>query len=178
VTALPLLPFGLAVFLFGHSDGPPPATTGGFGEQTCHACHFDNPPHPPSEVLSLEAPPRFEPGENYLITVRITRKGIKSGGFQLSSRFTGTGDQAGSLQPLDGRTSLTSDETGSIFYIQHTREGQKLTGESEAKWQFSWQAPGRRAPVVMHVAANAANHDASELGDLIFTTELTIQPAK
>lgn len=126
----------------------------------------------------LDAPSSFEPGKDYVITVLLARKGMKSGGFQLSSRFSETGGQAGSLRPLDGRTSVTSKEAGSIFYIQHTREGQKLTGETEGKWQFQWQAPNRPAPVTMHVAANAANHDASEFGDSIHTRELTIPPAK
>ncbi len=55
---------------------------------------------------------------------------------------------------------------------------QKLTGAAEGKWQFQWEAPERRAPVVLHVAANAANQDDSEFGDSIHTRELTIRPAK
>jgi len=126
----------------------------------------------------LDAPSSFEPAKNYVITVLVARKGMKSGGFQLSARFSETGSQAGSFRPLDGRTSVTSEKAGSIFYIQHTREGQKLTGETEGKWQFQWQAPNRRAPVTMHMAANAANRDASEFGDSIHTRDLTIPPAK
>jgi len=177
-SVLLLSPFGLAVLLFGHSDGPPPATTGGFGEPTCHKCHFDKPPSESSESLVIDAPADFEPGNTYVITVRIVQKGMKSCGFQLSARFSGSGGQAGVLRPLDGRTGLASEEPDSVRYIQHTREGQKLTGDSQGGWQFQWEAPKSRAPVILHVAANAANHDDSEFGDSIHTRALTIPPAK
>ena len=181
ILAFPLLvlPFGLVALLFGYKDGPPPATTGGFGEPTCHKCHFDSPLSPSSESLGIDAPREFEAGKTYVITVRIVRKGMKSCGFQLSARFGDSGGQAGIFRPLDGRTGLAPAEPGSsIRYIQHTGEGGKLTGAAEGKWQFQWEAPERRAPVVLHVAANAANRDDSEFGDSIHTRELTIRPSK
>jgi len=174
-----LSPFGIVVLLFGHRDGPPAATTGGFGEPTCHKCHFDNPLSEASESIVIDAPEDFEAGKTYVITVRIVRKGMKSGGFQLSARFGDSGDQAGVLRPLDGRTGLAPPEPGSsIRYIQHTREGQKLTGATQGSWEFQWEAPRRLEPVVLHVAANAANQDDSEFGDSIHARELTISPAK
>lgn len=175
---LMLSPLGAVVLLFGYSDGPPPATTGGFGEPTCHKCHFDSPPSANSDSLVLDAPSGFEPGKAYVISLRVAQKGMKSAGFQLSARFTESGGQAGSLRPLDGRTGLGSADMGPVLYIQHTREGQKLTGDAQNKWQFEWEAPNQHAPVIMHVAANAANHDASEFGDLVHTLQVTILPVR
>jgi len=175
-TLLLLYPSGLAVLLFGYSDRPPPAMTGGFGEATCHKCHFGSPLSESSESLKVDAPPRFEAGKTYVITVRLVRAGTKNSGFQLSARFKDTGHQAGGLRPMDGRTAVVPGESNPVRYIQHTREGIELTGTGEAEWRFQWEAPRRGAPVVMHVAANAGNRDDSEFGDSIHTRELTISP--
>jgi hypothetical protein len=40
VTLLILL---LARTVSAYQDGPPPGNTGGFGESSCHECHFDHP---------------------------------------------------------------------------------------------------------------------------------------
>jgi hypothetical protein len=101
---------------------------------------------------------------------------MKNSGFQLSARYLESGDQAGVFRSLDSRTAVASHESGSMSYIQHTREGQRLTGQAQAEWQFEWEAPRHPAPVTMHVTANAANQDDSEFGDTIHTRQLTIRP--
>jgi hypothetical protein len=175
-SVLLLSPLGMAVLLFGYRDGPPPASTGGFGEPSCHSCHFDNPLSESSDSLTIEAPERFEAGKTYLITVGIVHEGMKNSGFQLSSRFSDSGGQAGVLRPLDSTTGLAANESDSISYIQHTREGQRLTQDDRGEWRFQWDAPMRLAPVIMHLAANAGNHDDSEFGDSVHTRELAILP--
>ena len=57
-------------------EGPYPNVTGGFGEQSCHLCHLDNPLNAPGGAVTLDGvPPVFTPGQSYPITVTITREG-------------------------------------------------------------------------------------------------------
>ena len=60
----------LAVFLIAlplaasaFKEGPYPNVTGGFGEQSCHLCHLDNPVNAPGGGVALEGVPQaFVPG--------------------------------------------------------------------------------------------------------------------
>ena len=57
-------------------DGPPPAHAGGFGGDTCHACHFENDLDAPGGSLTLRGVPEaFEPSATYRITVALERPG-------------------------------------------------------------------------------------------------------
>jgi hypothetical protein len=173
-----LCPLGFVLWLVAYSDGPPLGHTGGFGEPTCHACHFDNPLLEWSDSLVVDAPRNYVPNEIYVLNVSIFREEMKSAGFQLSVRFRDSGQQAGTLQPLDTRTSLVHSEDQALQYLQHSREGQQLNRETGAAWRFQWDAPNRRAPVAIDVAANASNHDDSEFGDFIYTQTATIVPVQ
>ena len=60
--------------------------------------------------------------------------------------------------------------------------GTALARPGAASWTVEWRAPATAAPagptaVVFHAAANAANDDASEFGDLIYTASATTRPA-
>lgn len=161
---------------FGRSpypEAPPPAHTGGFGEPTCHACHFGSDPQPASEALELHGlpSPGYTPGESYRLTVTLTREGVGRAGFQLATRFAGgpdRGAQAGTLESSDARTEITAAGTPPVQYIHHTRAGTALTSADTAAWSFTWTAPDSDAPISIDVSANAANDDASEFGDYVY----------
>lgn len=161
---------------FGRSsypEAPPPAHTGGFGEPTCHACHFDSVPQPASEALDVRGLPSsgYTPGESYRLTVTLTREGMGRAGFQLAIRFADgpdRGAQAGTLKSDDARTEITIDGTPPVQYIHHTRAGTALTSAGTAAWSFTWIAPDGDAPISIDVSANAANDDASEFGDYVY----------
>lgn len=77
-----------------HLAGP---FTGGFGEQSCHSCHFDYDLNMPDGVLELTGLPNtIEPGKIYELEVLIRRPDLGAAGFQLTSRFE-DGSQAGSF---------------------------------------------------------------------------------
>lgn len=174
--------------LFGYSDGPPPAHTGGFGEATCAACHF--PPEEPAEgALRIEGVPETpRPGERYRLTVTLEDPGLERGGFELSAR-TAAGEQAGRLEAVDERVEVVTGGDGDVQYARHTLEGARPAGaEGEestgrAAWRLLWIAPdlgegaaskgavGRRAEVLFHAAGNAGDYDASEFGDVPYTAE-------
>jgi hypothetical protein len=68
-----------------HLDG---AFTGGFGEQTCHSCHFDYDLNREGGSLLIQGlEDSYQPGNEYEITVTVESEHLENGGFQLTSRF-------------------------------------------------------------------------------------------
>jgi hypothetical protein len=154
-------------------SGPVPARTGGFGEMTCHQCHWDNPLNDAPGRISLSGVPgTYTPGERYLITVAIAHPDLVKAGFQMSARFE-DGTNAGTFESPDALTESIPDDGGRIAYIQHTSKGAVTTMKAESRWNVEWTAPASGDPVVFHLAGNASNGDASPLGDYIYTASAT-----
>lgn len=157
------------------SAGPPPARTGGFGEMTCHECHWENPLNEPPGLLTLSGiPSTYAPGEAYTITVSVAHPEAKQAGFELSARMGGAisaGTTAGQLRATDSLTRVVNEK--GIAYISQTEAGSKAITAQAGRWTFEWTAPSSAEPVVFHAAANAANGDASPLGDHIYTAAVT-----
>jgi hypothetical protein len=169
----------LDVFPAGrYLDGPPPGFSGGFQEESCHACHFSSDVNAPGGSLSLAGvPERYTPGEKYPITVRLTKAGLGAGGFQLAARFETGGQQAGTLASLpedSSRVRVTLDRD--VQYAYQLEEGSKVGNPEMADWTIVWVAPESREPVVFHAAANAADGDGSTKGDLVYTTSAHSRP--
>lgn len=163
-----------------YQNGPMPGVTGGFGEPTCTMCHQGQPPGPRDGKLVLEAPREYRPGQAYRLRVTLARRNLSAGGFEIAARFQSrpsVGAQAGVLRSLDPRTQVVAGAKG-VQFAQHTQAGSKAAPPGTLTWVVEWRAPDE-APgnVVFHVAANAANGDASPLGDLIHTVEVVSRPA-
>src|SRR5713226_3953043 len=95
VAPVALFLIGLPLAASAFKEGPYPNVTGGFGEQSCHLCHLDNPINAPGGSLTVGGvPPVFSPGQTYPITVAIMREGLRRGGFEIAARFV-TGRQKG-----------------------------------------------------------------------------------
>lgn len=166
-------------------DGPVPGRTGGFGEATCRECHFSFDLNPPGGEAALEGlPEAWRPDTTYVLTVRVRHPEMGRGGFQLSARYRGgprEGRNAGALRPGGARTQVVEDTLpgSGVRYLQHTREGTAPVEGAGIRWRVAWRAPAASAPsapVVFHLAGNAANDDNSEFGDRIYTSERTVQP--
>ena len=175
-----LVPFAVAAVLaapplvLAYRDGPLPAMTGGFGEETCAKCHFDHALNDPGGSLKIDGvPERVEPGHEYAITIAVTHAATKRAGFELSARHADgpdAGTQAGTFRAPDARTRVISAPGGAIQYIQHTKLGSDLAGPDEGRWTIYWTAPSPAVGrIIFHAAANAANDDESALGDFIYT---------
>ncbi len=172
VTLLSITSLLEAVYL----EGPPLAHTGSFGGDSCHLCHFDNDLDAPGGSLALTGlPDVFDPSATYRITVTLVRPDMVRGGFQLSARVTDgdhAGRQAGTLWALDGRVQVI-EGPDAVVYAQHAKLGTELTGNGMTSWTVEWHPPDtENSPITMHVAANAANNDASEFGDFIYTASV------
>ena len=152
-------------------EGPPPGHTGGFADETCRQCHFENDLNDPAGSLVLTGLPEiYEPKQLYELAVTLRRPDMGRGGFQLSARLA-EDRQAGDLRPADARVQITRSDADPITYVSHSAEGTALTADGAASWRVRWTAPSERSMVVFHVAANAANDDASEFGDYIYVTD-------
>jgi hypothetical protein len=161
-----------------YKDGPPPAHTGGFGEPTCRQCHADAELNDAGGSLVVAgAPGTYEPGRSYDLTVTLRRAGMLRAGFQLAVRFAEgdrAGTQAGTLAPADQCAKVLRDTLSGVLYAEHTLAGTAVTGDS-ARWVLRWTAPGTSGhPIVLHVAANAANDDDSPFGDFVYARAVQV----
>lgn len=155
-----------------YREGPPPAHTGGFGEPTCAECHFGGPINTDPGTLTVELPEIYEPGRTYRLSVVLAHPEMAVAGFQLAVRFAGglrEGEQAGTLRSVGPRTTVTADTSSGVEYGHQTPIGTALSGAGQARWVLEWTAPPVAGDVGVAVAANAANDDASEFGDHVYT---------
>jgi hypothetical protein len=164
-----------AAWVGAYEDGAPPGHSGAPGEADCTACHSDNPKNDAAGALVLEGlPERYAPGARYALTVVLTHPELEAGGFQLTARAP-DGAVPGRLLSVDARTRRL--EADGRQYLQHTPESRRAEEEGRIAWQLEWRAPATATPVVLYLAANAANDDLSELGDFIYTLERRLEPA-
>ncbi len=179
--ALAVAMFTSPLIVSAYQDKPPPGNTGGFGDSSCHQCHFDHPLNDQEGSLNIRGLPEFyEPNSQYLIRITLKRPALRRGGFQLATRFTGgaqDGRQAGSLQPVDELVAVMKGEDGEIQYAHHVEVASLPSSRDEISWTLRWIAPEFSvASVAFHVAANAGNDDASSLGDFIYLKEVVTRP--
>jgi hypothetical protein len=161
-----------------YADGAPPGFSGGFKEDSCHACHFHEELNAAPGRLVLDGvPERFTPGERYTLTIRLTRAGMKLAGFQLAARFKDGGAQSGTLAPgPDDAARIKVESQGGIQYAGQTRAGASVGAADAAKWTVVWIAPTSGGRVTFNVAANAANGNESADGDFVHTTIVEAAP--
>ena len=180
VAIVTMLPIAALAF----KEGPYPNVTGGFGEQSCHLCHLDNPVNAPGGAVSLEGvPSAYAAGQTYEVTVTISRDGLRRGGFEIAARFASgrqRGKQAGIWKPVDNRVQLIPGAVDKVLtFVQHNLAGSRVPATGANKWTVEWTAPeSATAPVQFNVAANASNNDDSPLGDYIYLKSVRVAPEK
>ena len=161
-----------------YPDGAPPGFSGGFKEDSCHACHFHQDLNAPGGRVSIDdVPPQFLPGKSYTLTIALTRDGMKLAGFQLAARFKEDGAQAGTL--ASGRQDaerVAIGKEGLIQYAGQKKAGSTITESGAAKWTVEWTAPAGGGTVVFYVAANAADGNGSADGDFVYTATVESAP--
>ncbi len=168
ITALTFTFFGTA---WSHEDGAPSGHAGGFREPTCAACHFDNDVNSVDGELILDGvPDSFIPGHQYEFIIVMKHLMLKSGGFQLIVRNI-DGVTAGELSIVDKRAQITTDSKSGRSYAQHSTNGTKAKTKGIISWLIRWQAPTNEDKLIINIAANASNDDASAFGDYIYCIE-------
>jgi hypothetical protein len=165
---------GTSVRAYG--AGPDPAVTGGFGEGTCNqsGCHdsYDlnaGRTEKLGDVIIEGLPKQYEPGKTYPVKLIVTHTDSRMyWGFELAARVKGSGAQAGSLKPADGKTQIVEEK--GVQYLEHT-----LDGIETNTFTFDWTAPAAPAgEIVFDAAGNAADGDGSSMGDYIYSTSVTV----
>lgn len=161
-----------------YPDHIPGAYTGGFGEETCHSCHFDYDINEERGHLTVEGiEETYSPGETYELVVSVESEHLEIGGFQMTARFE-DGSQAGQFKWTGDRLILTPGLSDDIQYLQHSGSGTEPTSERKVSWTFEWVAPDQGgAPVIFNITANAGNDDFSPFGDWIYVQEITVKHA-
>src|SRR5262245_40219441 len=170
VALLIVAPLATAAF----KEGPYPNVTGGFGEQSCHLCHLDNPVNAPGGSVEVVGIPRtYESGERYPITITVRREDLTRGGFEIAARFAAgkqKGKQAGTWRVTDGRAQLIPGAVDkALTFVQHNLAGSRTPSRGSNTWTVEWTAPSPASGAIQfNIAANASNNDDSPLGDYIY----------
>lgn len=161
----------------GYPDGAPPGFSGGFKEETCHACHFHQELNAAGGSVTIDGvPAMFTAGERYALTITLTRPGMKRAGFQLTARFKDSGAQAGGLAPGAGEAERVAVENQSgVQYAGQRKAGAGVSGDA-ARWVVDWTAPASGGAVVFNVAANAADGNDNADGDFVLTATAGAAP--
>ena len=160
----------------GYADGAPPGFSGGFNEESCHACHFHRDLNSgPGRVTLAGLPARVLAGERYRLTITLTRPEMRLAGFQLTARFKDGGTQAGTLAPAPGEEPRVGiDVSRDVQYANQRKAGASPAASDTATWSLVWIAPQTSAPIVFHVAANAADADNTAEGDYVHTAAVEV----
>jgi len=168
-------------------DGAPARVAGGFGGDTCLACHweFDDTEDSVGALKVEGIPETWVPGERYTLDIEVKRPGMAVGGFQLAARFAADTTQAGTFripEQESGRIAVLDE--GGLLFAQHTEAGIPADEEAGvARWSVIWEAPGEAghgtdAPgsgeVVLNVSAVAGDGDRSQMGDYVYSAEFRV----
>lgn len=162
-------------------SGPEAGKTGAPEESDCTECHFSSGVNTGTGILSIQgAPATYSPNQEIPITVRLSQSGRTRFGFQITA-IDEQGRGAGTLIVTDiGRTQLGQAMLGGKErqYINHTFPGTTTGGANENSWTFTWKAPAQSVgKVTFYAAGNAANNNNSQTGDLIYTKNVSMNPA-
>lgn len=178
--ALPLAGATAWVPMHRLTEGPPAGFTGGFGEQSCHACHIGNDVNAFDGRVYLNGlPDAWEPGTTYALEVLLEAEETDLAGFQMTARFAEgetRGNDAGVLAPGDARSEVT--DSAGVHYLQQSPTGAATGDRSGSRWTLSWMAPEVGGSVRLNVAANSGNGDDSPLGDLVYVFEAIVPAAR
>lgn len=176
VTALLAAPALLALHF---RDGPPAQVTGGFGGDSCIACHSGNALNDDVGRLTLEGfPERYTPGATYDLVLTLTRTpAITAAGFQLAVRRADS-TQAGTIQvPAEDPVRIALLDERGVQYAHHQLTRPAAPPAETVRWKLSWTAPEEAEEVLVHAAAVAGNGDGSQTGDHVYTLEQTAEQA-
>jgi hypothetical protein len=159
-------------------DGPPARVTGGFGEDSCSACHYEpDAQAPDGGVKLLGLPQRYAPGETYLLELVLTLPGMQAAGFQLAFRHFEDMSQAGVVAvPESERRRVGLMHERDVQFAHQLIDSSEVAESGAARWTVLWTAPESGERVVVHAAAVAADGDESQLGDHVYTLEATADP--
>jgi hypothetical protein len=178
VFAAALLP-APALLALHFGDGPPAQVTGGFGGDSCIACHSGNALNDDVGRLTLEGfPERYTPGTTYDLELTLSRPpAIAAAGFQLAVRLADSA-QAGTIQvPASDQARVALLDERGVQYAHHQLVEPATQPSETVRWKLSWTAPEEAGEILVHAAAVAGDGDESQAGDHVYTLEKAAEQA-
>ena len=160
-------------------DGPPAQVTGGFGGDSCIACHSGNALNDGIGRLTLEGfPESYTPGTTYDLELTLSRPpAIAAAGFQLAVRLADS-TQAGTIQvPAEDQTRIAVLDERGVQYAHHRLVDPAPPASETVRWKLSWTAPEATGQLFVHTAAVAGDGDESQTGDHVYTLEKAAERA-
>jgi len=179
----------LATFIYGHAAGPDPRHTGAPGDDllacASSGCHTGTPINGGGgkAAVNFQNGLTYTPGVQQTFSLVVTDSKAKAYGFQMTARLESNlsngqaGDFTAAAQQLvlcDNGTlkgSKGCPQNSPVQFIEHSAPFSSNT------ISIVWTPPASDAGNVhIYLAANAANHDGSSLGDHIYTANYVLTP--
>ena len=111
-----------------YAEGAPPGFSGGFKEDSCHACHFHAEVNSGGGRVRIEGvPAQFVAGQRYTLTVTLTRAGMKRAGSSLPPDSRRVARRPAPGGPESRPYALTKDDQDRIWFSE-TGESKRLIG--------------------------------------------------
>jgi ribosomal protein L23 len=159
-----------------NSGGAGAGRTGAPGESSCTGCHAGTAQDGANEnILTLldgtTAVTQYAPGQQYTVTLGMTSNPTKKG-FQATA-LTSSNVMAGTFTGQAGNTSINGTTKK---YANHTSTSN--TSTTAPVWTWTWTAPAAGSGnVTFYVAANKANNNGNDNGDVIYISQHVISEA-
>jgi uncharacterized protein (TIGR03437 family) len=176
----------LPVVLWAYAAGPPTGSAGVPGEGTCAECHAGTAVGNQVGVSTTAA--TYQPGVPMPISVTITDT-FNVYGFQATARFESDAKaQAGFfratapnylIQCASLDLTFGAEKTGTACPSERPLEYiMQSQASSITSFTFEWTPPANATgPIIIYVAANAANGNRQNTGDRIHTGQLRLTPS-
>src|SRR5439155_111092 len=180
----------IPVLIYAHAAGPDPGKAGVPGESTCaeSGCHTGAGLNAGAGSVTIDAGgTTYAPGVKQRIMVTVSDPAQRKWGFQLTARQADNPKtRAGILAPINATTQIPCANASLLEvpctanpvlqYIEHTLSGSRTTAAGAGQtFEFDWTPPATDVgPVILYAAGNAANANAVETGDNIYTKTLTL----
>jgi hypothetical protein len=182
-----LLTAGMAM---ARSNGPGGRYTGAPGDSVCTQCHTTSPLNSGKGSVRIVYPggTTYTPGATYRMKVEVRDPDQQRWGFQFTARLASNPSalNAGDLKSVDDFTRIICQdntakpcgEANQIQLIMHVVAGTRMGQRDGADFEFDWTAPAAGAgQVSFYVAGNAANGNGNNQGDLIYTSNMSVNEA-
>lgn len=173
------------------SAGPPSCNAGEpplFTSCGSSGCHDDSPINTGSTQVNLNlggADVNYTPGQQYTITVSLSRTGLVRGGFQIVAlQDNDISKSPGIITLLEPSRTQRIDAahphsggcaTQNKVWITHTADGIDSVLNNTIQWQYNWLAPfSAVGNITFYLATIDANKDLDNTGDFAYTRTKTI----
>jgi len=155
-----------------HAGGSQGGKTGSPADvNTCTQCHAGT-AIPVSSWISTDIPATgYVPGATYTITITGTHTGVVRFGFELTAEDS----QHNKVGVFTITNATETQLVNSNHAVTHTGSGFTPSNDSKS-WSFEWTAPAvATGSVTFYAALNAANGNMGTSGDVIYTTNTTVE---